>query len=345
MKIKLIAIMLLCISNYEGFAQKQFAPPTEKEWNTYITTREKQLVNKIYQLAIEGKLKIYFNDSLATPISPKLWQMYNDNSENILNNTKTTPFNPDRLAGFLFTKTIQTSFLETKELSTLKAVALSYTPAIQDMGKIFRFPLGFFSITELNNVLTPSESAFISTLYFFARNGNTIWHLSSIETDLYKDIIFQKPVATIIYTTNTTLIKNISHSLYNVNFSIEELLLNHVNTFEIFDHQIQKPIVLSKFQTNYYTQMVVFLYLDANDPTFGIDSVIKVPYELKVIKNITIDTVNFKIKSFNYEFPHPLEIDKITYFSIPAEPIRKLNTFPVVFWLFEDYFRWNNIKK
>ena len=66
MKIKLLFLLSLVITSQILCAQVTKPMPTEEEWQTYFYAKKAGIQKKLYQLAIDGKIKAYKTDSLIT---------------------------------------------------------------------------------------------------------------------------------------------------------------------------------------------------------------------------------------------------------------------------------------
>src|SRR6478609_4722519 len=153
MKFKLIAFLLLCFYAKESFAQKQFNPPSEKDWNDYFFSKEKAIRTKLFNLALEGKLKAYRNDSMARYFS--LEELKNRGSFEIVMNevVANVPMSADKLEHIWFVKNITTSPFEPTESNQLRGIAITFSPVFGSTIGL-ETPYCWFAPQDIKNTLT-----------------------------------------------------------------------------------------------------------------------------------------------------------------------------------------------
>ncbi|MES2617365.1 MAG: hypothetical protein V4613_05775 [Bacteroidota bacterium] len=345
MKFKLIAFLLLCICAHESIAQKQFAPPTEKDWNNYFFSKEKAIRTKLFNLALEGKITAYKNDSLAGKYSIEDLKS-RGNFEIVMNEqVGNVSMNADKLEHIWFIKTITTSPFESTESNVLKCIAITFSPIFGSI-KANQSPFCLFAPQDVKKMLTPEEYNWLMLIYHYTKNDNTLVYRDLDDYDVFWEINHVKN-SYVANKADSSLYKKLGISLLSSNFYMEEALgrdIFHGDTMPalIYDLQTKQYIDLYKFETSYSDETVVFLATDLNDPTVGYDTMIANPFQFRHINSFTVNASTYKITSFNYEFVTSNPPKKTYRFTIATEPIRNLNTLPAVFWFFEDYFRWKS---
>lgn len=381
MRLSFVLSLITFFCFFKIQAQVQEPLPTEEEWQNYFHHKKASLQTKLYLLAVAGKIKAYKNDSLTSFFEPSLFlkrgsteigheidsnYFIDEKTKSIIhkNNEAITKRREQRfklkketitvqpfdynwgLKEFWFTKRIKTSPFDTFENSYMDAMALTFTPTY--MGYAGRIqPLCWFSIIDLKHVLLKDEFEWIQLMFYYTKNDNTlVWRrFDQHNDDIYQEINNTQS-AYVIYACDSMMFVKISNTIYHSSFYINRFLrddtTNKSNMPIIFDHQKNEQITYSQFQKNYYDELLIILPLDPKKPNLNREAIYESHWELNLPREIEFDTINFKLKSFIFEFRKFQPKDQLFKFSIDADIIRKTETRKTLFWFFEDYYKWSH---
>ncbi len=347
MKIKLLLFLCYLFTSHIICAQIIKPMPAKEEWHSYFYSRKANIQEKLYKLALDGKISAYKTDSLLS-VYDVIDLKIRGQKEIIIptpddrgfDTVYNIPFNKD-FKDIWFYKTISTSPFEETETNTLRAICFTFCP---EVAGIITPPRAFcwFSVADLKLVLNKNEYEWIKLVYYYARHDNNILFRNlEYDGDVYWDLNLMSPSRDWLYA-DSLLYKKISHSLNSCSFNLENYLLDTTsgqqNSKVIYDHQRNRFISYKQFRLDYYIDYTI--ELTPSERLWGFDSVARISNVLSTINALDINTQNGLITRFNMEIVESNKSNKVIKFSIDADRIRKQNILPTHFWFFEDYFRW-----
>ncbi len=348
MKSIFILIALCFISTAK--AQVNKALPTKQQWETYFFEKKAAIQTKLYNLALQGKLKGYYNDSLASYFSIEDLKK-RGGKENIVNIADRTypgeyidsvvfePLNPKDISSFWFEKTIDYDQNLQKETNELKAITLNFSPTIMGM-QLKEMPLFFLSISDLKIHLSKDEYDWLMLVYFYIKRDNTIRFIENNDDTTYDRFWNIKLFPNITHTTDSLFFKKLSTSLFLSHFYINNFFYYDIPNYTrkpfIYDNQLKKLIDLNQFDEKYYNLISVPI-LDNNGDYFK-DTLIRERYNNEKINSVEWNLKSQKIENIIFFITNGIEKSSLK-FSIPITVLKNENMLPKNFWFFEDYYR------
>jgi hypothetical protein len=336
-------IFLLCLSFIPAKAQTRIAIPSEKEFEHYFYARQQGITTKLYNLALQGRIKAYKTDSLASFYSQL--ELKDRGSRQV--ELKMQTFKPEELQGIMFLKGISPIEAGVADTSRLLGLALLFEPYYGGIKGIIQ-PMFWVSTSDLKNMLEESEMEFLSSIYFYSRNSNSVrmyWEADNPSFDAFWDLNNSNRVH--IWPDSTFYKMAVSMLKYS-QFYFPVLFhdMGHRESTKnplIFDEQQNKHITRTEFDNTYKRFETVFLSTDPNNPAIGKDTTFEQPFNWDFVNAISFDNKTKKLSKYHFSF-RLNETDKKTLdFYINVSFNRHLAAVQPIIWFYEDYIRWKKL--
>ncbi len=341
MKKLLLLLMAFCFIQL-GFAQKTENIPTEAEWRNYLHSRLSGIQTKLYNLALQGKVNAYTNDSFKTVYSLEHLKYRGSNKyqkyiNGIDDNADSTyrPFSPNKIQTIWFKQKTNTAAFDIHQQRELTGIALIYQPSYRLGLLSMPHPLLNIRINDLKTFLTIDEFSFISLLYYYSLQCNTL-NMVNIMAD-EDPFYFYNTYPSSSYVIDSIFIDKIVYMQLNSGGFINDQLYNNPLEKIILDHQTEELISNSEFNRKYYgsrkTRIVTGI---VNNQQVLKDTIIQEPYPMYFISSIEMKGAN--AMGFNFDI---VPENKVSLkFSISLQALKDKKIAPTYVWFYEDYFRW-----
>lgn len=371
MKTALIFISLYLVFSAELSAQQKISVPTANEFSDYLHDRQKQIEQKIYNLALQRKIKAYKTDSFKSVYDSATFALRG--TRDLLNspdnkgvntiivdgNVKLLAFNPLETKGLIFLKKVLSKPGETEDRSRLAGVAVLYQPEIAGF-LLRRQPMFWTDIEELRKVLTADELKFLNLIYYYCQNNNSGFDILGYTEDYTYDYFLDLNNRQSVYITpDTALYKKLISMLTKSEFYIDLLLYPEVSYYYnepggsgnartaekpiIYDEQQKKYIRLSEFQDRYKQKITVFISTDMDDPTKGRDSTFTEWRRFENIHAISFDNAGKQLLKYHFIFKKDGNDKQDLMFYIDVKQNAAIDAVKPIIWFYEDYIRWKKL--
>lgn len=349
MKLKLLLISIFILN--VAIAQVNKPLPTKQQWETYFFEKKAAIQTKLYNLALQGKIKAYYNDSLAGYYSIEdlkkkgrkevVVALLDNESGYLYDSVYFEPFNPKDILSIWYLKKLEYNQSTQIETNQLKCLSLGYKLKIGGI-EIMEIPLFWLSISDLKSNLSKDEFDWLMLMYYYVKNDNTIRFIENNDDTAYDRFweINQNTNNILIHKTDSLFFKKLSTSLYLSHFYIHDFCyyssFRYLHTPYIFDLQQKKMINLIQFEEKYNLELII--PIQDNNGDYLKDSMIKTPHVIDKIESVEWNVKSQKIENLLFYIPNGIEKSSFK-FSIPIYIMKNENMLPKNFWFFEDYYR------
>ncbi len=371
MRTKLIFSMLLLALSTTLCGQQKIPVPSAKEFSDYLHSRQKQIEQKIYNLALSRKIKAYKTDSLKSVYDSATFALRgtrdlmnspaNEGVNTIIidGNVKLIAFNPVETKGIIFLKKVINRPDETEGTTKLAGLAVLYQPEIAGY-LLRRQPMFWTDINELRRALSPEEFKFLSLIYNFCQNDITGFDILGGDDDYNYDYFMDLNNRQTVYITpDSVFCKKLISMLTKSEFYIHFLLYPETTSYYnyqavshglrpdekpiIYDNHQKKYINLHEFRETYKQKITLFISIDPDDPTKGYDTTYMEWRRLEKINAISFDNSSKKLQKYHFLFKKEDNDGQDLTFYIDVKQNAGIASVQPIIWFYEDYIRWKKL--
>ncbi len=295
--------------------------PGHQVWKEYFKDKLKKVQAKLYNAALEGKIKAYYSDSFTgTCTRDELLKPQAAILSALPGNQDTDPSqasaSTDVIKGICFIQKTTSTAFEFNTRQDMCGVAL----LIEFFG--INFPFAYLKTDDLKSVLKVDELNFLSLLAYHGLHGNGQWVRPDFDIrkeDAFFSIHFSNYTR---YYADTTLIEKMASMLYLTPDFIKMTATYHPEDNLFIDLQTGKPISHTGF-CNIYNYTYDFFTKENGYP----------------INSITMPD---KVPQFNILFPinNPKGSIREIKLTLSFKVLEDKGLMPVHTWFFKDYIAW-----
>lgn len=343
---KYLFLLILLINTYLH-GQNTLDIPASAEFSKYLYARQDDIEEKLYYLALGGKIKPFQNDSFATVYNTTDFKerggmekrLDMDTMIMIRSESDRVPFAPKDITGIWFSEHVGNS-KEMVTINTLKGIALTYQPVFGGV-KIMPIPLCWIKTADLIKNLPHQDLEFLLQLLHYGRNSNYVGEVPEKDVFQYLNTSGQR-----IIKPDSSLYNKLVGMLTNSEFYISEQLYFEKGprslANKIFDEQLRRVITIDTFNRRYRYEVAIFIQTNPDDPTQGHDSLIYIPYQLDKVYAVSCDKQTKQLTQYHCSVYIPgIKRQEVYTFSIPIN--RNYSAAKPVIWFYEDYIRWKKL--
>lgn len=339
---KILLLLFITFQSLIGLAQSVQNDPSKNEWTSYFYARLGQIQTKLYNLALQGKVKAYISDSLVTHYSIEDLNYRGSNKSSKYrtgfddNPTEQfKPFDPSNLQGIWFLQKKNESAFDIHQQASLIGIGLIYQPSYHGI-LAMPHPIFHIAIADLKAKLTADELSFLLLLNHYSFNSNSLFESPHFPGDLSDEFLYHNLVRHSYNMADSGFMDKIINMCFQTQPFLSDYFNGNQNIRIIHDHQTKRLISLSELNTKYYTPVQTQIVTGVKDNKEILkDTVMKEPVYL--FRECKIETDNGQPVQFIYT-PHysPADIK----FSISILSLKDNKIAPAYIWFLEDYFRW-----
>jgi len=347
---KKITLTLFCLISLNLLSQKSIDKPSQAEWDLFIEQRILAIQKDLLQLALDGKIKSYKDDSFTAFYSKSdiisltqeetLIPIYDENGVQVRDSSIYRRFDVTEFKGISFCRSLPNNLLSFSSEETLLGVGIIYNPVFFGIPSEADFVLCYFSIEDISKNLSIEKLKFLQLAFQYART------VQSFENSNDTMLFLESKSRNLLLTKRNQLpLLDLQKATIKSSLIFMTDLMSNIMGYTYYDYQLKKESKYNEFPFNYYHVEIVLIHDGDND--CGVkDTAITMSAPFPILSQISYNP-NGKVASFIFSLDasnssniKPAKNEKDLKFSISRAELNKYTNLQPMLWLFEDYYDW-----